>query len=109
MEAAKLREAMARGAQSVQQTRAQEGGNSAGQSGAAAATRADTEEEAGRGGAGNAARPDVEVEPGRGDADIAARPGARDEAGRGVAEDAARPGTGGGETGGDARSTPPDS
>jgi len=106
VEAAKLREAMVRGAQLAQQTRAQEGRNDAGQSGAAAATLADVEEEAGPGGAGNAARPDVEVEPSRGDADNAARPKTGDDAGRGVTEDAARPGIGGGEIGGDAPENP---
>ena len=45
--AAMLREAMVRGALSAQQTRAQLGGNDTIQSSAAAATRADVEEEAG--------------------------------------------------------------
>ena len=52
--AARLREAMARGAQAAQQARAQEEGD-AGQSGAEAAARADDAEEIGRGGAGGAA------------------------------------------------------
>ncbi|XP_039827441.1 uncharacterized PE-PGRS family protein PE_PGRS54-like [Panicum virgatum] len=105
-EAAKLQEAMAWGAQSAQQTRAQESGNDAGQSSAAAATRADTEEVSGRGGAGNAARPDVEVEPSHGDANDATRTKTGDDAGRGVAGDAAQPGAGGGGIGGDAQERP---
>ena len=60
-EAVKLREAVARGALLTQQARAREGENDAGQSGAAAAARADAEEEAGRGGAESATRPDVEA------------------------------------------------
>ena len=63
-EAAKLREAMARGAQAAQQARAQEEEGDAGQIGAEAAAQADDVEEAGRGGADGAARPDIEVEAG---------------------------------------------
>ncbi|XP_039803582.1 uncharacterized protein LOC120667607 [Panicum virgatum] len=77
-EAAKLREAMARGAQAAQQTRAQEHGDDAGQSGAAAATWADVEEETGQGGAGSAARPDVMDGAGQGGAGGAAQPKAGD-------------------------------
>ena len=50
-EAAKLWEAVARGAQAAQQARAQEDGGGVGQSGAEAAAPADTVEETGRGGA----------------------------------------------------------
>ena len=64
-EAAKLREAMARGAQVAQQARAQEDGGDAGQSSAEAAAQADNVGETGRGGADGAARPDIEVEAGR--------------------------------------------
>ena len=58
--AARLREAMARGAQAAQQARAQEeegdaGQSDAGQRGAEAAAQADDAEETGRGGAGGAA------------------------------------------------------
>ncbi|XP_039827616.1 uncharacterized protein LOC120689397 [Panicum virgatum] len=97
---------MARGAQSAQQTRAQEGENDAGQSGAVVATWADAEEEAGRGGAENTARPDAEVEPGQGATDNVARPDAGDEAGQGSASDAAQPEAGGGGSGGDAQERP---
>ena len=67
--AAKLREAVARGALEAQQARAQEGGGDTGQSGAAVATRANTEEEDGRDGMENAARPDIKA--GEGGADSA--------------------------------------
>ena len=60
--AARLREALARGARAAQQARAQEGGT--GQSGAEAATQADDAEETGRGGAGDAAQAAIEVEAG---------------------------------------------
>ena len=70
-EAAKLREAMARGAQAAQQARAQEDGGGVGQSGPEAAAPADAVEETGRGGADGAARPVIEVEAGQGDAAIA--------------------------------------
>ena len=78
--AARLREAMARGAQAVQQARAQEEGD-AGQSGAKAATPAADAEETGRGGAGGAAQAAIEVEAGQGDAASAARPDTEGEAG----------------------------
>ena len=58
--AARLREAMARGAQAAQQARAQEE-DDAGQSGAEAAAPADDAEETGRGGAGGAAQAAIEV------------------------------------------------
>ena len=73
-EAAKLREAMTRGAQVAQQARAPGNGGDAGQSGVEAAAQADAVGEAGRGGADDATRPDVKVEAGRSDADSAARP-----------------------------------
>jgi len=83
-EAAKLREAMARGAQAAQQARAQEEEGDAGQSGATAAAQADVVEEAGRGGADGAARPDIEVEAGQGDVASAARPVTEGETGGGA-------------------------
>ena len=64
-EAAKLWEAMTRGAQAAQQARALGNGGDAGQSGVEAAAQADTVGEASRGGADDATRPDVEVEAGR--------------------------------------------
>ena len=70
-EAAKLRAAVARGAQVAQQARVQEEGD-AGQSGAEAAAQADDAEETGRGGAGGAAQAVIEVEAGQGDAASAA-------------------------------------
>ena len=73
-EAAKLQEAMARGAQKAQQARAPESRDDAGQDGAAMAAQADAEGEVDQSGANDATRPDVEVEAGRGDADSAARP-----------------------------------
>jgi len=77
--AARLREALARGARAAQQARAQEG--DAGQSGAEAAAQADDAEETGRGGAGDAAQAAIEVEAGQGDAASAARPDMEGEAG----------------------------
>jgi len=56
-EAAKLREAIARGAQAAQQARAPGNGCDAGQSGAEAAAPADAVGEASRGGSDGAARP----------------------------------------------------
>ena len=73
-EAAKLQEAMARGAQKALQARAPESRGDAGWGGAVTAAEADAEGEVGRGGANDATRPDVEVEAGRGDADSTARP-----------------------------------
>ena len=73
-EAAKLQEAMARGAQKAQQARAPESRGNAGQGGTVTATQADAEGEVDRGGANDATRPDVEVGAGQGDADSAARP-----------------------------------
>ena len=81
--AAKLREAMARGAQVAQQARARGEEGDAGQSGAEAAAQADDAEETGRGGAGGAARAVIEVEAGRGGAASAARPVTEGEAGDG--------------------------
>ena len=78
---------MARGAQSAQQTRAQEGGNDAGQSGAVAATWADAKEEAGWGGAENTARPDAGDEAGQGSASDAAQPEARGGGSGGVMQE----------------------
>ena len=80
-EAAKLREAMARGAQVAQQAREPGNGGDAGQSGIEAAAPTDAVGEAGRGSADGAARPNVEVEAGRSDADSAARPVAEEGAG----------------------------
>ena len=71
--AARLREALARGALAAQQARAQEEGD-AGQSGAEAAARADDAEEIGRSGAGGSAQAAIEVEAGQGDAASAALP-----------------------------------
>jgi len=85
--AARLREAMARGAQAAQQARAQEEGD-AGQSGAEAAAQAADTEETGQGGAGGVAQAVIGVAVSQGDADSAARP---------VTE---------GETGGDAQERP---
>ena len=73
-EAAKLREAMARGAQAAQQARVQEEEGDVGQRGAEAAAQADDAEETGRGSADGATRPDIEDEVGQGDAASAARP-----------------------------------
>ena len=72
-EAAKLQEAMARGAQKAQQARAPESGGDTGQSGVVTAAQADAEREVGRGGAHDATRPDVEIEASRGDADWVAQ------------------------------------
>ena len=55
-EAAKLRAAVARGAQAAQQARAQEEEGDVSGGGAEAAAQADDTEETGRGGAGGAAR-----------------------------------------------------
>ena len=85
-EAAKLREAMARGAQAAQQARTPGNGGDAGQSSVEAAAQADAVGEAGRGGADDATRLDVEVEACRGDADSAARPVA-EEGARGDAQE----------------------
>ena len=85
-EAAKLQEAMARGAQKAQLARALESGGDAGQSGVVTVAQADAEEEVGWGGADDAARPDIEIEAGRGDADSAAQPVAGGGAGRGMQE-----------------------
>src|SRR6185437_10029052 len=85
-EAAKLREAMARGAQAAQQARAQEEEGDVSRSGAEAAAQADDAEETGRGGADGAARPNVEVEAGQGDAASAARPDTGGETGGGAQE-----------------------
>ncbi|XP_039834423.1 uncharacterized protein LOC120695188 [Panicum virgatum] len=79
--AAKLREAMPRGAQAAQQARAPGNGGNASQSGVEAATQADAMGEAGRGGADDATRPDVEVKVGRSDADSVAQPVAEEGAG----------------------------
>ena len=65
-EAAKLQEAIARGAQKAQQARAPESGGDTGQIGVVTAAQADAEGEVGRGGAKDATRPDVEIEDGRG-------------------------------------------
>ncbi|XP_039834555.1 rootletin-like [Panicum virgatum] len=85
-EAAKLREAMARGAQAAQQARAPGKGSDAGQSGAGVAAPADTVGGAGRGGADDAAQPDVGAETGRGDTDSAARPVTEEGSGGGAQE-----------------------
>ena len=85
-EAAKLWEAMARGAQAAQQARAQEDGGDVGQSGAKATAQADDVGETGRGGADGAARPDIEVEAGQGDAASTARPVSGGETGGGAEE-----------------------
>ena len=85
-EAAKLREAMARGAQAAQQARAQEDGGDVGQSGTEATAQADDVGETGRGGADGAARPDIEVEAGQGDAASAAWPVTEGETGGGAQE-----------------------
>ena len=77
---------MARGAQAVQQARAQEDGGGVGQSGAEAAAPADAVEETGRGNADGAARPDVEVGVGQGDTASAARPDTGGETGGGAQE-----------------------
>src|SRR6185437_1869485 len=78
--AARLREALARGARAAQQARAQEEGD-AGQSSTEAAAQADDAEETGRGGASGAAQAAIEVEAGQGDAASAARPDTEGEAG----------------------------
>src|SRR6185437_8966518 len=85
-EAAKLREAMVRGAQAAQQARAQEEEGDVGQSGAEAAAQADDVEETSRGCADGAARPDIEVEAGQGDTASAARPVTEGETGGGAQE-----------------------
>jgi len=84
--AAKLREAMARGAQAAQQARAQGEEGDAGQSGAEAAAQAADAEETGRGGTDGAARAVIEVEAGQGDAASAARPDTGGETGGGMQE-----------------------
>ena len=73
-EAAKLQEAMARGAQKAQQARAPESRGDASQGGTVTASQADAEGEVDRGGANDATLPDVEVGAGRDDADSAAWP-----------------------------------
>ena len=85
-EAAKLREAMARGTQAAQRARAQEEEGDAGQSGAEAAAQADDAEETGRSGADGAARAVIEVEAGQGDAASAARSATGGETGWGAQE-----------------------
>jgi len=82
-EAAKLRVAMARGAQ---QARAPGNGGDAGQSGVKAAAQAEAVGETGWGGADDAARPDVEVGAGRSDADGVAWPVAKKGASGGAQE-----------------------
>src|SRR6185312_13920540 len=75
--AARLREAVARGAQAAQRAREEEGDagqSDAGQHGAGAAAPAADAEETGPGGAGGAAQMAIGVEAGQGDADSAARP-----------------------------------
>ena len=88
--AARLREAVARGAQAAQQARAQEGDagqSDAGHRGAeAAAQAADAGEEAGQGSVGGAAQAAIKVEAGQGDADGAARPDMEGETGGGAQE-----------------------
>src|SRR6185312_4941425 len=82
--AARLREAVARGAQAAQRAREEEGDagqSAAGQRGAEAAAQAANAEETGQGGAGGAAQAAIEVEAGRGDADSAARPATEGETG----------------------------
>ena len=85
VEAAKLREAVARGAKAAQQARAQEEGDFS-RSGAEAAAQADNAEETGRGGADGVARPDIEVEVGQGDAASAVRPVTEGETSGGAQE-----------------------
>jgi len=85
-EAAKLREAKARGARAAQQARAQEDGGVVGQSGTEAAALADAVGETGRGGVDGATRLDIEVEAGQGDAASAARPATGEETGGDVQE-----------------------
>ena len=85
-EAAKLREAMARGAQAAQQARAPGNGGDAGQSGIGAATPADAAGEVSRGSADDAARTDIEAEVDRSGADSAAQPVAEEGSGGGAQE-----------------------
>ena len=73
-EAAKLQEAMARGAQKAQQARAPESGGDTGQSSVVTAAQADAEEKVSQGGADDAAWLDAEIGAGRGDADSTAPP-----------------------------------
>ena len=82
--AARLREALARGARAAQQARAQEG--DAGQSGAEAAAQAADAEETGRGGVDGAALAVTEAEAGQGDAASAARSDTGGESGGGAQE-----------------------
>jgi len=87
--AARLREAVARGAQAAQQAREKEGDagqSDAGHRGAEAAAQAADAEETGQGGAGGAAQAVIDVEAGQGDADIAARPDIEGETGGGAQE-----------------------
>src|SRR6185295_2907295 len=84
--AARLREAMARGAQAAQQAWAQEEEGDAGQSGAEAATPAADAEETGQGGVDGAAPAVTEVEAGQGNAASAARPDTGGETGRSTQE-----------------------
>ena len=72
--AARLREAMARGAQAAQQARAQEEEGDAGQSGAEGAAPAADAGETGQGGVDGATLAVTEVEAGQGNAASAARP-----------------------------------
>ena len=87
--AARLREAVARGAQAAQRAREEEGNadqSDAGQRGAGAAAPAADAEETGPGGAGGAAQTAIGVEAGQGDADSAARPAIEGETGGGAQE-----------------------
>jgi hypothetical protein len=85
--AARLREAVARGAQAAQQARAQEEEGDAGHRGAeAAAQAADAGKEAGQGSVSGAAQAAIEVEAGQGDAASAARPDTEGETGGGAQE-----------------------
>src|SRR6185436_15811211 len=81
--AAKLRAAVARGAQAAQQARVQEEGD-AGQSGAEAVAQAADAEETGQGGVDDAALAVTEVEAGQGNAASAARPDTGGETGGGA-------------------------
>ena len=84
--AARLREAMARGAQAAQQARAYEEEGGAGQSGAEAAAPAADAEETGQGGLDGTALAVTEVEAGQGNAASAARPDTGGETGGGAQE-----------------------
>ena len=87
--AARLREAVARGAQAAQRAREEEGDagqSDAGQRGAEAAAPAADAEETGQGGAGGAAQTAIGVEAGQGDADSAVPPAIEGETGGGAQE-----------------------